>query len=102
MDNQRLIVTLNVQELKGLIREALEDFSLKSSDDKSIVEQNNELLTRIELCNLFQVSTTTIDKWRRYGLLPPEIKISSRVYFNRNEILKLLRDRKLNSNKLND
>jgi predicted site-specific integrase-resolvase len=50
-------------------------------------------MKRQEVANFFRVSLVTIDKWRRYGLLPKTIKQSGRTYFLRKDVEKLVEDK---------
>lgn len=93
-----LIVTLNIFELRNIIADVLEEkFS-------SITTKNNEkredvsLISRLEVAELFGVSKTTIDKWRRCKILPPAIKMSSRIFFNRDQIFEVLKRKQNNPN----
>jgi predicted DNA-binding transcriptional regulator AlpA len=87
--NSKLLVTLCVEELKELIYECLKDV-IPNRQNSERTEQDAELISRFDACKLFGVSKTTIDKWRKYKLLPKEVKIASRVYFNKQELLELI------------
>jgi len=49
-----------------------------------------ELLTRKETADLLRVTTYTIDKWAKEGILPAR-KIKRRVVFFRDEVLDVIR-----------
>ena len=92
---EKLIVTLTVSELRSIIQDAIE-LKLKGHSphqEKSINEKDPlpQLVTRKEVARLFKVSLVSIDKWRKYGLLPKSIKQSGKTYFLRNEILSFLK-----------
>jgi predicted DNA-binding transcriptional regulator AlpA len=89
-ENTRLLVTLTVEELKELINECLSSALGTSNVKTSNKTDNTELISRFDACRMFGVSRTTIDKWRKYKLLPKEIKIASRVYFNKQELIELI------------
>jgi predicted DNA-binding transcriptional regulator AlpA len=90
LENKKLLVTLCVDELKELINECLSS-TLGITNSKTANKDNNtELISRFDACRMFGVSRTTIDKWRKYKLLPREIKIASRVYFNKQELIELI------------
>jgi|TARA_B110000908_G_C10251237_1_gene452181 hypothetical protein len=96
----KLIVTLNVSELKDLIAETIDSRLRKLIEVKSTlpkVELPN-FLTRQEVANLFRVSLVSIDKWRRFGLLPPTFKQSGRTYFLKDKIEKFIEDKVAMSN----
>ena len=85
-----LLVTLTTSELRSIIAELLDE-KLPPVNQQSML--NNDcatLYSRLEVAKLFGVSKTTIDKWRRRRILPPIIKIASRVYFQKDQILELL------------
>jgi len=86
-----LLVTLTTMELRTLIGEVLDE-KLKPTDNQKVTEtKEDELYSRLYVAKLFGVSVTTIDKWRNFKILPPEIKIASRVYFNKSKILAMLK-----------
>jgi hypothetical protein len=92
---EKLIVTLNVSELKDIIAETIE---AKMGTIRLVppIKSNIELpkfMKRQEVANFFRVSLVTIDKWRRYGLLPKTIKQSGRTYFLRKDVEKLVEDK---------
>jgi len=89
-ENTRLLVTLTVEELKELINECLSSALGTSSVKTSNKTDNTELISRFDACRMFGVSRTIIDKWRKYKLLPREIKIASRVYFNKQELIEFI------------
>lgn len=88
----KLVVTLSVAELKAIIAETIgtEINNHKLSEPLKTTIEPHQFMTRREVSNLFQVSLVTIDKWRRFSLLPKTIKLSGRTYFLRNEIEKLV------------
>jgi DNA-binding transcriptional MerR regulator len=48
-----------------------------------------ELMTRREVAQLFRVSVTTIDAWRRQGKLPPGRKVGVSSLWDAREIRRL-------------
>ena len=95
----KLIVTLNVSELKDLIAETIDSRLRKLTEVKPTLPKVElpKFLTRHEVAKLFRVSLVTIDKWRRFGMLPRTIKQSGRTFFLRDDIVQLLED-KMNMN----
>ena len=92
-----LLVTLKVGDLKTLLYEVLTN-CLKNSipiiqDVKEEKEVVSELISRKSVAEMFGVSTTTIDKWRKFKFLPKGIKQCSRVYFLKVEITELLKSK---------
>jgi predicted site-specific integrase-resolvase len=43
---------------------------------------------------MFQISTVSLDKWRRKGLLPDPIKQGRKIYYLRSEIERMIIERK--------
>ncbi len=92
----QMIVTLTTNDLRNLISEVLEEKLLKIASETKEAKKEASLISRLAVAKLFGVSKTTIDKWRRYKILPPVVKISSRVYFKKEEIT-LLYNRRQNN-----
>ncbi len=89
-DSEKMIVTLTTNDLRNILSDVLDE-KLKSVKEQTIPKKEEPALySRMETAKLFGVTTTSIDKWRRHRVLPPEIKIASRVYFNKEQIHELL------------
>ena len=84
MENQ-LLVTLNVNDLRGIINESVSNALSKLPQPK----EEDSLLRRKDVAKLFSVSLVTIADWMKTGKLPYH-RINSRIYFKRNEILEAL------------
>lgn len=98
---EKLIVTLNVSELKILISEVLSSKLLLMKEVGSALNKSKspELITRKEVAKLFGVSLVSIDKWRKNGILPKSIKQSGRTYFIKKDIVDFISN-KSNPSKL--
>lgn len=97
MEDQRHIVTLTVQELQDSILNSLrEEVQKLLNEQPSSSEDDIEelLLTRHQVAKIFGISTVSLDKWKRAGLLPKHIKMAGRVYYMRQEILEMIIKRK--------
>ena len=90
--DEKLLITMNASDLRNLIGEVLEE-KLRPVPSLPEVSNVTPLISRIEVARLFGVSKTTIDKWRSHHVLPPIIKIASRVYFDKDQILENLKKR---------
>lgn len=93
-----LLVTLKVGDLKHLISEVVTNclkritpVELEAREKPG--EPLTELISRKKVAEMFGVSTTTIDKWRKFKFLPKGIKQCSRVYFLKVEITELLKSK---------
>lgn len=56
-------------------------------------QQGNQFMKIHEVCDLLRISKPTIYSWCEKGVLTP-IKIQGRVYYNREDVLKLLETNK--------
>jgi predicted DNA-binding transcriptional regulator AlpA len=97
MKKEDLIVTMCISDLKQLIKGTFEESISQLVNQTKTSQQKTELISRLKVAQLFGVTKTTLDKWRRYGILPPEIKIGSRVYFNSDQIETLIVKRQKNN-----
>lgn len=91
-----LLVTLTTTELRSLIAEVVGDQLAQVVHTPADSTESPTLLSRLQVAALFGVSKTTIDKWRRFRILPPEVKIASRVYFYKEQIMELVKQRQRN------
>lgn len=98
-EDNRHIVTLTVSELqmaiKKVVRREIENLRDDIQDDSAEAESKQALLTRMEVAKLFRVSTVSLDKWRRAGILPKPIKMANKIYFIKEEISQLIKKRKI-------
>jgi hypothetical protein len=85
MEN-RLIVTLNIEELKLLIGDCLKDAHAILKED---VKEEDALLKRTEVAKIFGVSLVTLNQWRKEGIIKRH-KIKSRVFFKKSEVMDAL------------
>jgi predicted DNA-binding transcriptional regulator AlpA len=99
--DEKLLITMNTSDLRNLIGEVLEE-KLRPVPSLPEVSNGTPLISRIEVARLFGVSKTTIDKWRRHHVLPPIIKIASRVYFYKDQIQENLKKRQRQPNLFNN
>ena len=83
--NERLIVTLKVDELKNIIDESVINALTKVPQKP----EEETLLKRIDVAKLFGVSLVTLNKWMRDGRIPYHC-INSRVFFKRTEVMEAL------------
>ena len=94
----QLIVTLNILELRSIIADVLDEKISRIVTKTKERKEDLSLISRLQVVKLFAVSKTTIDKWRRFKILPPDIKMSSRVFFDRNQIFEALKRKQKNPN----
>jgi predicted DNA-binding transcriptional regulator AlpA len=92
-----LLVTLTTDDLRNIISEVLDEKLIQNQSQKEIPKNDTSLISRLEVSKLFGVSTTSIDKWRRYKILPPVIKIASRIYFDKQKVMDLIERKNRNN-----
>jgi hypothetical protein len=92
----QLVVTLNIFQLRSIIAEVFDEKIGKITKKTKEKQENISLISRLQAGKMFQVSTTTIDKWRKFKVLPPEIKVASRVFFDRDQIFEALKRKQKN------
>jgi predicted DNA-binding transcriptional regulator AlpA len=92
-----LLVTLTTNELRNIISELLDEKLIQHQSQKKIPKNDASLISRLEVSKLFGVSPTSIDKWRRYKILPPVIKIASRIYFDKQKVMDLIERKNRNN-----
>lgn len=85
MDN-RLIVTLDIDELKRIIEDCVKNVQSTQKEEKN---EEDTLLKRTEVAKLFSVSLVTLNQWRKDGIIR-RYKIKSRVFFKKSEIMQAL------------
>lgn len=94
-NKESLLVTLSVGELRYLISEevtnCLKTTPMELEVKGKVEEPVTELVSRKKVAQMFGVSTTTIDKWRKFKLLPKGIKQCTRVYFLKSDIDELIK-----------
>lgn len=79
-----LIITTQ-KELKSIIQEVIQDQQRQISKP----ETQEEFISKKEASKLLQVSTATIDNYRRNGILP-SYRIGANVRFKRSEVISSL------------
>ncbi|MDG1056509.1 MAG: helix-turn-helix domain-containing protein [Flavobacteriaceae bacterium] len=86
--DDKLIITLKQSELRRMISDAIDSKISKLREVNSLLipDKKTELLTRKEVAELFGISLVTLDKWRRFDLLPRSTKQGGRIYFLKEEI----------------
>lgn len=99
LSDKRHIVTLTVDELIQSIISAIH-LELSNDPEKQEFEEKEKeditqiLVSRKDLAKMFDVSTVSLDKWKRAGLLPKPIKMAGRVYYLKSEIMEMIEKRK--------
>ena len=93
MYKNNLLVTMTTIDFQTLLERMLDRKLSFMHVEKEKQPRDVALISRLEVAKLFGVSKTTIDKWRRARILPPIIKMSSRIFFDRQQIMEVVKRR---------
>ncbi len=80
MKEKTFLIPLTEEELKELIKCSLQE----ALDESKTKKQSKELLTFKEVVELLDISSSTLNNWKREGKLPYH-KLNGRIYFKYNE-----------------
>jgi len=89
-----VLISVEINELKSFIKDAVA--SSMKEEQISLIQSSTDpkLLSREEVMELFGITAPTIREWSKKGILPKPIRRGRRVYFLKDEIYKVLKDRK--------
>jgi hypothetical protein len=94
MERQIILQGLTVEELKGLIREAVV-FSIPNSRKADTPQAAQpEYLTKTQVAATLKVSPAKVQAMRRKGILVP-VCVGRRPLYNKSEVIRLLESGKL-------
>ena len=79
------IVTISTDELRDLINQSV----LEALHKPAAKQLEEELIKRKDVAKIFKISLVTLNEWMKTGKIP-YYRISSRIFFKKNEILGLL------------
>ena len=93
MIERTVLISVEINELKSFIKDAVA--SSMKEEQISLIQSSKDpkLLSREEVMELFDITAPTIREWSKKGILPKPIRRGRRVYFLKNEIYKVLKDR---------
>lgn len=83
--NEQLIVTLKVDDLKSIIDECV----VSAISKKSQAPEDDTLIKRKDVAELFGISYVTLNEWMRQGKIP-YYRINSRIFFKKKEVMESL------------
>ena len=89
-----ILYTLTPDELKALIRDAVNEVNEKLPTSELVKE--DQLISLNECADFLSVSLVTIHTWKKAGLIP-FYRISNKIYFKKNEVIGSLKKRKVKS-----
>lgn len=90
-----LLTSVPVENLKAIIKDCFrEEFAMFNGDK---APKTDELIKVEDAIKLLKVSKVALYKWRKSGILP-FYRISSRIYFKKEEVMKALKQSRLNYN----
>jgi hypothetical protein len=78
-----ILCSIPLRDLKETFRECVREEMQKNKPEEKAEE---ELIKINEAVKILQVSKVTISKWMKQGIIPYH-RISSRIYFKRNELI---------------
>jgi hypothetical protein len=84
MEN-KILISLTPEELTNIIKAAIKDLLPKSYGNNK-----GKLLTRYETAAILRISTVTLNKWTKDGLIPA-VRGNSRVRYYESEIYNALK-----------
>lgn len=96
MYKNNLLVTMTTIDFQSLLEKLLDAKLSFMHVEKEKQPRDVALISRLDVAKLFGVSKTTIDKWRRARILPPIIKMSSRIFFDKEQIMEVVKRRQRN------
>lgn len=86
LEDDRLIVTLKVGELKEIFSDCLKNYLPASSIPAN---EDDVILNRKDVAKLFGVSLVTVHLWMKTARLP-FYRINTRIFFKKSEVWSLL------------
>lgn len=86
-----IFTSLNIEELKDIIKGCLSDLVLPKENEKEIPSE--ELLIIEDIQRIFNVSKVTVHKWKKKGLIP-FYKMNRKVYFKKSEVINSMSHKK--------
>ena len=84
-------ITVNASDLVACCRTLIAD-SRQAYAEQIRQEQDEEFLTREQVCKMFSVASTTVWRWTKAGYLPA-VGIGGKVRYRRSDCKKLLEQR---------
>jgi excisionase family DNA binding protein len=89
MQNSLILQNIDLQQLETMISTAVnKGIALVSSQTKT-TENQNELLTRKEVCELLHITLPTLHDWTKEGVITG-YRINTRVRYKKSEVLATL------------
>lgn len=92
MNNNKTILVIPIEfkeDLKRLVGKIIRE-ELVATLDESKKQSDKTLISQKEVATYFDVSSVSIHKWRKDGLLPQPIKVGGKVFFRLAEIEAIL------------
>lgn len=88
--NKHILTSMNSDELKGLLKEILEESNLKDIFLSKQEKKRQDFLTTSDLLKQFNICRTTLYLWRKKGLIPYH-RIGRRIYFLEHEVVEAVK-----------
>ena len=85
LGNQLVLTSLTPEILQQMIRDAVADV-LKEKEEQEANKEDDILLTRQEVADIYKTSFVTLRQWVKNGIIPKPIYKGTRVYFRKSDI----------------
>ena len=93
-NNKVILISIEKEELSELVEQAVKLVVESDTRVDDNLETIPKLISRDEILVLFGITAPTLREWTKKGILPKPIRKGRRVYFLKDEIYKVLNDRK--------
>jgi predicted DNA-binding transcriptional regulator AlpA len=87
-NNNKRLIDMTQEELSRLLILTISSLigDLKTNDQKSNDEENEEIVPRLIVAREFSVSAVTVDKWVKYTDFPKPFKVGRKLFFRRGDL----------------
>lgn len=91
-NNNKRLIDMTQEELSRLLILTISSLigDLKTNDQKSNDEENEEIVPRLTVAREFSVSAVTLDKWVKYTDFPKPIRAGRKLFFRREDLKKFI------------
>jgi len=86
------LINMQISDLTEIIEAAFKKVYESQREINHNRKEEDRLLSTNDVIQLFNVSRVTIHNWKKSGLLP-SFKMGNRVYFNENEVRRIIEER---------
>jgi predicted DNA-binding transcriptional regulator AlpA len=90
MEKKIIFTNLEVEELKALLKESVSETikeELSTLFAQTGRDNSQELLSRKQVAKMYNVSFVTLRDWEKNNIIPKPIRMGSRVYWRKADII---------------